>query len=313
MTLIPFLHQLSQAREAVWIDAFTLAAPELTLRPLRDLSEREKATATLAVLGDAKSDDLDALPNLVWAQNLWAGVNGIVDQCAARNIGLTRMVDPDMARTLSEYVSTAALTLHRDFPTYTKQQAHAEWVQHTVPLPESRTIGVLGLGEIGTVTAKQLAMNGFEVWGWARSQKDIADVTCLSGEDGLTRLLSHADMVVLLLPLTDATENLVDASFLSKMKQGASLINVARGGLIDDAALLSALDGGGVGHAVLDVFREEPLPLAHPFWQHPNVTVTPHVAATTRPETAAPIAAANIRAFLDTDEMPDVVSPKRGY
>lgn len=313
MTIIPFLHQLPLEREVIWIEAFRKVAPDLTLRPLRELSKEERETARFTVLGNASSDELMALPNLVWAQSLWAGVDGIVDTCAAQNIALTRLVDPDMARTLSEYVLMAALSLHRNLYAHMAQQLEADWTKHCAPLPKDRTIAVLGLGEIGTVTARRLAANGFRVLGWARSQKDIETVECLSGVEGLNTLLPQTDILVLLLPLTPQTEGLVDAEFLAKTKSGVSLINGARGALIEDEALLSALDNGQVSHVVLDVFRKEPLPTHHTYWRHPRVTVTPHVAATTRPETAVPIAVANIRGFLATGQSPDTVSPKRGY
>jgi glyoxylate/hydroxypyruvate reductase A len=154
---------------------------------------------------------------------------------------------------------------------------------------------MLGLGALGTACAQMLAHLGFPVTGWSRRAKDIPGITCLSGEDGLQAALQAADILVLLLPLTDETENLLDARTLALLPEGSMIVNPGRGPLIDDEALIAALDRGQVAHATLDVFREEPLPPEHPFWAHPGVTVTPHIASETRPETAAQVVAENIR------------------
>jgi len=153
---------------------------------------------------------------------------------------------------------------------------------------------VLGLGALGAACARMLSHLGFPVTGWSRSPKDIDTLRCLSGEAGLHTALEEADILVLLLPLTPDTESLLDAARLALLPADTVILNPGRGPLIDDDALLAALDAGKIGHATLDVFREEPLPPAHPFWAHPRVTVTPHIASETRSETAAQVIAENI-------------------
>ncbi len=154
---------------------------------------------------------------------------------------------------------------------------------------------ILGVGALGTAVGQALARLNFQVTGWSKSPKQIDGLTCLSGAVGLAEALAGAEIVVLLLPYTPATENLMNTDRIAALGEGAVLINPGRGPLIDDDALLAALDAGRLAHATLDVFREEPLPKDHPFWAHPKVTVTPHIASATRPESAARVVAENIR------------------
>jgi glyoxylate/hydroxypyruvate reductase A len=158
-----------------------------------------------------------------------------------------------------------------------------------------------------------LAHLGFPVTGWSRSPKQIDGLRCLSGEDGLRAALQEADILVLLLPLTPETENLLNADRLALLPPGAVILNPGRGPLIDDDALLAALDRGHLGHATLDVFRTEPLPPEHPFWAHPRVTVTPHIASETRPETAAEVIAENIRRGEAGQPLLHLVDRDAGY
>jgi len=154
---------------------------------------------------------------------------------------------------------------------------------------------VLGLGELGRACARSLARIGFNVTGWSRSAHDVDGIRCLSGPETLASALNEAEICVLLLPLTPETENLMDAARLAALPRGAIVLNPGRGPLVDDDALLAALDAGQIGHATLDVFRQEPLPPEHPFWAHDRVTVTPHIASETRPSSSARVIAENIR------------------
>jgi glyoxylate/hydroxypyruvate reductase A len=154
---------------------------------------------------------------------------------------------------------------------------------------------VFGMGELGSACASVLAKFGFNVTGWSRSEKSIDRVTSLHGPDGLKAALAKAEIAILLLPDTPATNNTFDADALALMPKGAVIINPGRGPLIDDDALLASLDAGHIGHATLDTFRVEPLPENHPYWIHPKVTVTPHVAAETRPKYSSLTIAENIR------------------
>jgi glyoxylate/hydroxypyruvate reductase A len=225
--------------------------------------------------------------------NLWAGVENVVGNTTLTQ-PLARMVDHGLTQGMMEWVTGHTLRHHLGMDRHI-HGLNGAWDKHVPPLAEDRRITVLGLGALGSACALALAGLGFSVTGWSRSPRAVNGVRCLNGEDGLAQALSTAEIVVLLLPLTAATENLLNADRLAMMPRGAVILNPGRGALIDDAALLAALDRGQIGHATLDVFRVEPLPADHPFWAHPSVTVTPHIASETRPASASRVIAENVR------------------
>lgn len=243
--------------------------------------------------------------------NLWAGVENVVGNPTLTQ-PLARMVDPGMTRGMVEWVTGHTLRHHLGMDAQILGQ-NGDWRPHVPPLAEDRRVSVLGLGALGSACAEVLAGLGFAVTGWSRRPKAIPGVTCLSGADGLRDALSRADILILLVPLTTATENLMDAQNLALMPAGACLINPGRGQLIDDEALLAALDTGRIAHATLDVFRVEPLPADHPFWAHPRVTVTPHIASETRPRTSAQVIAENIRRGAAGEPFVHLVDRDAGY
>ncbi|MCP4819160.1 MAG: glyoxylate/hydroxypyruvate reductase A [Shimia sp.] len=224
--------------------------------------------------------------------NLWAGVENVVGN-ATLTQPLARMVDPGMTQGMVEYVTGHVMRHHLGMDLHILGQ-DGQWRDHVPPLAQARRVTVLGLGELGLACARTLSTLGFDVAGWSRRQKTAEGLTCLSGEDGLQQALDRADILVLLLPRTPATENLLNAERLNAMPEGAAIVNPGRGELIDDAALLEALDSGQISHATLVVFRVEPLPVSHRFWSHPRVTVTPHIASETRAQTASEVIADNV-------------------
>lgn len=242
--------------------------------------------------------------------NLWAGVE---EALAIPNLGqpLARMVDPGLTRGMVEWVAGHVLRHHLGIDAHLANPGR-EWRPEAPPLAPSRRVGILGLGELGAACARALAALGFDVAGWSRSPKAIEGVEARHGEDGLAATLRRSEILVLLLPLTPATEALLDARRLAALPPGAVLLNPGRGALVDDEALLAALDGP-LGHATLDVFREEPLPRDHPFWAHPKVTVTPHIASATRPETASRAVAENVRRGEAGEPLLHLVDRDRGY
>lgn len=243
--------------------------------------------------------------------NLWAGVEAIVGNQTLTQ-PLARMVDFGLTQGMVEWVTGHVLRHHLDIDYNLERQAGV-WDKHLPPLSRDRPVTVLGIGELGGACAQAIAGLGFPVTGWSRTQKEINGITCLSGEAGLKQALSTAQILVLLLPLTAGTENVINAESLALMPKGAYLINPGRGPLIDDAALLAALDSGQIARATLDVFRVEPLPAEDPYWSHPKVTVTPHIAAETRPETAAEIIADNIQRAEAGEPLRFLVDRGAGY
>lgn len=224
--------------------------------------------------------------------NLWAGVEKIVGN-QTLTMPLCRMVDPGLTGGMVEWVTGHVMRYHLDIDRSILMQDR--WEPFVPPLAFERPVTFLGLGALGTACAQSLSRIGFPVTGWSRSPKSIEGITCLHGDDGLKQALSKAEIVILLLPDTPATTNILNAETLAMLPKGARIINPGRGPLIDDAALLAALDTGQIAHATLDVFRIEPLPAEDPYWAHPNVTVTPHIAAETRASTASQVIAENIR------------------
>ena len=243
--------------------------------------------------------------------NLWAGVEKIVGNKTLR-IPLARMIDPGLTKGMVEWVTGHVMRYHlgldRDI-----MRTDTAWEYRTPPLAQERNVVILGLGALGTAVSQMLLALGFQVTGWSRSPKDVAGVTCLHGADGLAQALSLAEIAVLLLPDTPATHNTLNAETLAQMPKGAFIINPGRGPLIDDAALLAALDAGQIAHATLDVFRVEPLPADDPYWAHPKVTVTPHIAAETREVTASEVIVENIRRGEADEPFINLVDRTLGY
>ncbi|MFK7869292.1 MAG: 2-hydroxyacid dehydrogenase [Roseobacter sp.] len=243
--------------------------------------------------------------------NLWAGVESIVGNQTLTQ-PLARMVDPGMTQSMTEWVVGHVLRYHLGMDAHIVNPTH-QWTPKAPPLAEERSVCILGMGALGASVGTTLATLGFKVTGWSRSPKDIQAIKTYSGQDGLDQALSGAEILVLLLPDTPDTENTLNADRLAKLPEGACIINPGRGPLIDDEALVAALDKGHIAHATLDVFRIEPLPKTHPFWAHPKVTVTPHIAAETRTVTASRVIAENVRRGEAGEPFVHLVDRARGY
>lgn len=243
--------------------------------------------------------------------NLWAGVEQITGNTTLK-IPLARMVDPGLTKGMVEWVTGHVLRHHLGMDAHIVNPER-KWETVAPPLAQEREVVILGLGALGSACAKVLLGLGFKVTGWSRSLKDVEGVTCLHGADGLRQALSRAQIAVTLLPDTAATTDIIDADALAAMPRGAFLINPGRGPLIDDAALLAALDTGQIAHATLDVFRVEPLPQDHAYWAHPSVTVTPHIAAETRAITASEVIVENIRRGEAGEPYINLVDRALGY
>ena len=243
--------------------------------------------------------------------SLWAGVEKIVGNTTLTQ-PLTRMVDPGLTQGMVEWVTGHVLRHHLGLDAQITGQ-HLGWVKKVPPLAQDRPVSLLGLGALGLACAEALTALGFPVTGWSRTAHTHSTIRCLSGPDGLRTCLSTGQITVLLLPNTPETENTLNRNSLAWMPRGAVVINPGRGTLIDDAALLAALNTGQIAHATLDVFRTEPLPQDHPYWAHPNVTVTPHIAAETRPDRAARVIAQNIARCDSGQPLLHLVDRTRGY
>ena len=243
--------------------------------------------------------------------NLWAGVEKIIGNPTLTQ-PLCRMVDPALTAGMVEWVLGHALRHHLGMDRHILNPTQ-EWNPACPPIAAERPVTVLGLGALGQASAAALQQVGFPLRGWSRTEKHIPAMPTYHGADGLRAALTGAEIVVLLLPKTPETENIINSETLGWLAPGATLLNPGRGQLIDDAALLAALESGALGHATLDVFRTEPLPADHPFWRHPRITVTPHIAAETRPNSAARVVVENIRRSEGGAPLLHLVDRARGY
>ncbi|PZR31787.1 glyoxylate/hydroxypyruvate reductase A, partial [Caulobacter segnis] len=239
-----------------------------------------------------------------------AGVDRILQDPDLPDVPIARMRDEGLTQGMVEFVLARTLHYHRLMPAYEEQQRQRVWRPLIAPLARDRTVGVLGLGQLGAACATNLAANGFKVRGWSRTPKDLPGVEAFDGP--LETFLAPCEVVVCLLPLTPATRGILNAGTLSHLS-GASLISVGRGAHLVEADLIPALDAGHLAHATLDVFAIEPLPAAHPFWSDPRITVTPHASALTPPQTAGPTIVANIRRHLAGQDLQDLVDRAAGY
>jgi len=244
--------------------------------------------------------------------NLWAGVEGVVGNDTL-TVPLTRMVDDEgLGQGMVEYVTGHVLRHHLGMDAHIVNPEN-RWDASPPPLSRDRPVAILGFGALGQACARQLVSLGFPVRGWSRSGHEQDGVESFSGADGIDAALSGAQIVVLLLPDTPATRGVLNARTLALTARGAAIVNPGRGPLIDDAALIAALDSGQIGHATLDVFRTEPLPQDDPYWTHPKVTVTPHIASETRPDSASRVIAENVRRGEAGEPLLHLVDRGAGY
>ncbi len=312
--VVPFVSSASPDERQSWREALPKALDGIAdVKPFEDLTEDQRSEARVAIVANPNPANVAALPNLVWVQSLWAGVERLMGELPANGPKIVRLTDPQMAETMSEAVLAWTLYLHRGMPRYIAQQRQKVWQDHALERPQERTVGVLGLGKLGAAAALRMKANGFNVLGWSRTEKSIEGIACRHGRAGLLEVLGQSDFIVLLMPLTDETRGLLGQDELSACKKGASIINFARGPIIDTAALINKLDNGPLGHAVLDVFDEEPLPPSSPLWDHDKVTVLPHISAPTIISTASRIVADNIGRYFEDGTVPPAVDRDRGY
>ena len=243
--------------------------------------------------------------------NLWAGVEGVTNNKTLK-VPLARMVDSGLTDGMVEWVTGHTLRHHLGIDKHIHGQ-DGIWRSYVPPLAKDRIITILGLGTLGTACGIALKRLGFNVRGWSRREKKVDGILCFYGDEQIDSSLMDADIVVLLLPDTPLTQNILNQHTLNLLKRGAFVLNPGRGPLIDDDALLAALETGQIEHATLDVFRIEPLPQNHQYWSNNKVTVTPHKASETRPKTASQVIAMNIERAENGQELLYLVDRENGY
>lgn len=294
-----------------WRAGFAAAAPGLAVL---GWDEAGAAEADYALVWDPEPGRLAAMPKLRCVFGAGAGVDLITaDPSFPRTTPLVRMAPPEAAQRMGEYICWAALHLLRDGPRISRQEAARHWDEFHGSCATDLRVGVMGLGVMGLKAAEMMRALGFAVAGWSRTRKTVPGMECFAGEAELGGFLARTDLLVALLPATEATRGILAAPLLAELPRGAMLVNAGRGMHQRIGDILAALDSGQLSAAVLDVFESEPLPPDHPAWTHPRLTVTPHLASTpSRPERARFVAAQIAR--IERGEAPAPLwNPELGY
>jgi glyoxylate/hydroxypyruvate reductase A len=296
---------------AEWLPELQRQLPDREVRVWPDIGDPDDID--YALIWRPPAGVLKRLPNLKVMLSLGAGVDGVLNDPELPDLPLVRMVEPGLTEGMTEFVVLQVLHWHRQMESYQAQQRDRVWRQLPQKLARERRVGFLGLGVLGADAARVLKELRFDVAGWSRSTRDLAGITCFHGASGLSAFLARTEILVCLLPLTDETTAILNWETLAALPKGACVVNVARGGHVDEAEMLAALDSGHIAGASLDVFTEEPLPPDHPFWTHEKVIVTPHVAAVTHARTSVVHIAEQIRRFEAGLPLENLVDRRRGY
>lgn len=297
---------------AEWAAALAEHLPEARLRARPDI--QDPAAIRYALVWHPETGLLAGLPDLKAIFSLGAGVDGVLsDRQLPAGVPLVRMLDEALTAGMVEYVTWQVLAWHRRAAEYRAQQAAAVWRPRAQKPARERTIGILGLGVLGSAAAAALSGLGFRVLGWTRTPRPVEGVEVHVGRAEFGAMLAQCECLVCLLPLTTETRGILDRSAFALLPRGAYVVNAARGGHLVDGDLLAALRDGHIAGASLDVFAEEPLPAGHPFWHHPRIAITPHVASMTHPRTAARSVADNVRRIERGEPAIGVVDRTREY
>ncbi|MFT3812641.1 MAG: glyoxylate/hydroxypyruvate reductase A [Acidovorax sp.] len=293
-----------------WLDGLRAALPQARFSVWQPGQSEQ---ADYAVVWAPPQQFLDEQPGLKALFNIGAGVDAIAQLRIPTGCRVVRLDDAGMSVQMAEYVCHAVIRHFREFDGYEADMRAGRWGYRK---PRSRSefpVGVMGLGVLGERVARALSVFEFPLNGWSRSPRSIDGVRCYSGAEGFHDFLAATRVLVNLLPLTPETADIIHCDTLARLMPGAYVINVARGGHLVEEDLIPAIDSGHVAGATLDVFRTEPLPADHPFWNHPKITATPHTSARTlRDESIAQIVG-KIAALERGEAIRGVVDPQKGY
>lgn len=295
-----------------WLDGLREALPAAQVA----LWEAGAPAADYAVVWAPPQQFFNEQTRLKGLFNIGAGVDALMQARLPAGVPVIRLDDAGMSVQMAEYVCHAVIGHFREFDGYETDRAAGKWSYRKPRRRSDFGVGVMGLGVLGQRVAQSLARFDFPVRGWSRSRKDVAGVQCFGGAAAFDEFLRGTRVLVCLLPLTSETENIMRREALAKLQPGGYVVNVARGAHLVDADLIELIDSGHLAGATLDVFRNEPLPAAHPFWTHPKIRITPHISARTlREESIAQIAGkiAALAGGMPIASLAGVVDPVRGY
>jgi glyoxylate/hydroxypyruvate reductase A len=294
-----------------WIGSIRSLDPELDFATWPDWGD--PLSVDFIIVGGRLPGDLSIFRNAKAIQSTWAGVNHLLRGRFPAGVPIARMVDRGLSTGMVEYMVYWALDALRQGRELRAAQRDSKWLDLPLRWARNFPIGILGLGTLGSATAEKLIALGFPVRGWSRSAKSLPGVETFHGAEQLREFLAPVQVLMCLLPLTAETDGILDAKLFAHLPDGAVLVNGARGGHMDEADLIAALDSGKLAYAVLDVFREEPLPPDHLFWRRKDIVITPHIAAITRAGTGAGDILENYRRAIAGKPLLNPVDPQRGY
>ena len=295
-----------------WKEHMSALLPEMEVLLANEPMDRE--AIEYAIVWQPDQGWLKMFPNLRCIVSIGAGIDHILcDRELPADVPIIRTTGTDLSVRMREYVTLHVLRLHRRLPEVEAAQPVREWRQIVEPPAHKRRVGIMGLGNLGADCARTLATIGFDVAGWARSAKSFEGVECYTGDAAKEGFLRRSEILVCMLPLTPETEGILNAELFNQLPKGAKIINVARGQHLVEADLLAALDSGQIAAATLDVFHQEPMPDDHPFWDHPKILITPHIASLIDPVAGGETIAENLRAFIAGEVVQDLVPPGKGY
>jgi glyoxylate/hydroxypyruvate reductase A len=301
-----------QVYGAALTDRLRQALPDEDIRVAADPGNPEDID--ICMVFRMKPGYLKPFANLRLISATGAGVDHyLLDPHLPRDIPLVRIVDANFAAMMADYVMSWVLFHHRQLGDIIESQKRHEWVFRPLRPAADVTVGVMGLGQMGTVTAQRLAAQGYAVRGWARSRHTIAGVTAFAGSDEFAEFLGKSEILVNLLPLTDATRGILRQSTFDAMPRGSVVISAGRGGHLNEADLCAALASGRLRAATVDAFAQEPLPPEHPLWEQRNLYITPHCSSTASLDTIVEGFAANVRRFRRGEPLLNRVDHARGY
>lgn len=299
---------------ALWVDLLGRTGREVVTEP----NGAEDPSIHYAVAWHQPHGVLGHLPNLKVIFSLGAGVDHVLRDPTLPDLPIVRVVSENLAQHMAEYVTWRVLDHHRRGAQYKRQQTAREWNELSQPTSSETTVGFMGIGELGRTAARAVGSLGFKLNGWSRRPAEVAGMTTFAGADGLPDFLAATDILVVLLPLTDATRGIIDYDLLRQIRRdneigGSVLINAGRGGLQRESDILRALEDGSLGEASLDVFETEPLPQTSPLWQHPKVFVTPHAAAPSDPRAITMPMLEQMDAYDRGEPLQNLVDRAAGY